>query len=138
MLAGEGGLRLDGRPLDRAALLHLYQAHDFAPLWVTEPRREAALLQALGGAAEHGLDPAAFVVSATRPEQRELLLTDAFLRYAPSPARPAPCSPTSPRPSPATAGSRTPWRVIAASPRAAAGGRCPTQRSSSATTAARR
>src|SRR6266853_1237905 len=87
LLAGEGGLRLDGRPLDRAALLHLYQAHDFAPLWVTEPRREAALLQALGGAAEHGLDPAAFVVSATRPEQRELLLTDAFLRYATALAR---------------------------------------------------
>src|SRR5260221_12789795 len=83
LLAAEGGLRLDGRQLDRAALLQLYQAHDFAPLWVTEPKREAALLQALGAAAaEHGLDPAAFAVPATRPEQRELLLTDAFLRYA--------------------------------------------------------
>jgi murein L,D-transpeptidase YcbB/YkuD len=87
LLAAEGGLRLDGRPLDRAALLHVYQAHDFAPLWVTEPKREAALLQALGGAAEHGLDPTAFAVPATRPERRELLLTDAFLRYATALAR---------------------------------------------------
>src|SRR5260370_27988722 len=87
LLAAEGGLRLDGRQLDRAALLQLYQAHDFAPLWVTEPKREAALLQALGAAATHGLDPAAFAVPATRPEQRELLLTDAFLRYATALAR---------------------------------------------------
>ena len=87
LLAGDGEFRLDGRPLDRAALLALYQAHDFAPLWVTEPKREAALLQALGGAAGHGLDPAAFTVPTARPDERELLLTDAFLRYATALAR---------------------------------------------------
>ena len=82
LLAAESGLRLDGRQLDRAALLAIYQAHDFAPLWVDEPKREAALLHALGGAVEHGLDPAAFAVPPAPPAERELLLTDAFLRYA--------------------------------------------------------
>ncbi|HKW55246.1 MAG TPA: hypothetical protein VJO12_16255, partial [Stellaceae bacterium] len=82
LLADETPLRLDGRQLDRDALLAIYQAHDFTPLWVGEPKREAALLHALGGAAEHGLDPAAFAVPPTPPAQRELLLTDAFLRYA--------------------------------------------------------
>lgn len=87
VLADESGVSLDGRRLDRLALLHVYQARDFAPIWVTEPAREAALLRALGGAPEHGLDPAAFAVPETPPEQRELLLTDAFLRYAAALAR---------------------------------------------------
>ncbi|HEX6840219.1 MAG TPA: L,D-transpeptidase family protein [Stellaceae bacterium] len=87
LLATEAGLRLDGRQLDRATLLAIYQAHDFIPLWVGEPEREAALLHALGGAAEHGLDPAAFAVPLAPPVERELLLTDAFLRYATALAR---------------------------------------------------
>jgi L,D-transpeptidase YcbB len=82
LLADNVPLRLDGRQLDRAALIDIYQAHDFTPLWISEPKREAALLRALGSAAEHGLDPAAFAVPPTPPAQRELLLTDAFLRYA--------------------------------------------------------
>jgi len=87
LLATEAGVRLDGRQIDRAALLAIYQAHDFAPLWIGEPQREAALLHALAGAAEHGLDPAAFAVPPTPPAERELLLTDAFLRYAAALAR---------------------------------------------------
>jgi L,D-transpeptidase YcbB len=87
LLATESGLRLDGRQLDRAALLAIYQAHDFTPLWIGEPKREAALLRALGGAAEHGLDPAAFAVPPAPPAERELLLTDAFLRYTTALAR---------------------------------------------------
>lgn len=87
LLAAESGLRLDGRELDRAALLGIYQAHDFTPLWIGEPKREAALLRALGGAAEHGLDPASFAVPPAPPAERELLLTDAFLRYATALAR---------------------------------------------------
>src|SRR5690348_734174 len=82
LLAAEADLRLDGRQLDRASLLAIYQAHDFKPLWLGEPKREAALLHALGGAAEHGLDAAAFAVPPAPPAERELLLTDAFLRYA--------------------------------------------------------
>jgi len=87
LLATESGLRLDGRQLDRTALLAIYQAHDFTPLWIGEPEREAALRHALGGAAEHGLDPAAFAVPPAPPAERELLLTDAFLRYATALAR---------------------------------------------------
>ena len=87
LLEAEGGLRVDGRQLDRPVLLRLYQQRDFEPIWVTAPEREAALLRALGGATEHGLDPAAFTVPAARPDQRDLLLTDAFVRYAASLAR---------------------------------------------------
>lgn len=82
LLAGEGGLRLAGRALDRAALARLYDGRDDRPIWVSAPEREAALVKALDGAAAHGLDPAAFAVPESRPEERELLLTDAFLRYA--------------------------------------------------------
>ncbi len=87
LLEGEGGLRVDGRQLDRPFLLRLYQQRQFEPLWVTTPEREAALLRALGEAAQHGLDPAAFTVPATRRDRRELLLSDAFLRYATALAR---------------------------------------------------
>jgi murein L,D-transpeptidase YcbB/YkuD len=77
---GEAGLKLDGRALDRTRLAALYQPRDFAPIWTGE--REAALVAALRGAAAHGLDPASFAVGASEPQERELLLTDAFLRYA--------------------------------------------------------
>ena len=82
LLAGDGGLRLAGRSLDREALTKLYAARDYRPIWLAAPEREAALVRALSGAAAHGIDPAAFSVPAASPEERELLLTDAFLRYA--------------------------------------------------------
>lgn len=82
ILSGEGGLRLAGRTLDRGGLLHIYESRGFQPIWVTAPAREAALVKALDGAEEHGLDRAAFFVPEVRPEERDLLLTDAFLRYA--------------------------------------------------------
>jgi len=82
LLAEDGGLRLAGRALDRAALAKVYEARDYRPIWVDAPEREAALVKALEGAAAHGLDPAAFAVPETGPEERDLLLTDAFLRYA--------------------------------------------------------
>jgi len=87
VLDGDGELSAQGRGLDRAALTEVYEARGFAPIWLTEPEREAALVKALAGAAEHGLDPAAFAVPKTDPETRELLLTDAFLRYATALAR---------------------------------------------------
>ncbi|MGO8918107.1 MAG: L,D-transpeptidase family protein [Stellaceae bacterium] len=80
LLAADGGLRLAGRSLDRPALAQLYDTRDYQPIWASE--RDAALVKALGGAAAHGLDPAAFAVPAASPDERELLLTDAFLRYA--------------------------------------------------------
>ncbi|HYM04297.1 MAG TPA: L,D-transpeptidase family protein [Stellaceae bacterium] len=87
VLAGDGELRVAGRALDRAALTPLYATRDFAAIWVSHPEREKALIQALGGAADHGLDPTVFAVPKARPEERDLLLTDAFLRYAAALAR---------------------------------------------------
>jgi L,D-transpeptidase YcbB len=82
LLAGDGGLRVAGRALDRTVLTRIYEARDFRPIWLSAPEREAALVRALAGAEAHGLDPAAFAVPEASPGERELLLTDAFLRYA--------------------------------------------------------
>jgi len=83
LLTAEGSLTLAGRTLDRPELAKLYEGHDYRPVWLNTPARAAALVQALSGAAAHGLDPAAFAVpEAAAPAERELLLTDAFLRYA--------------------------------------------------------
>jgi L,D-transpeptidase YcbB len=81
VLEGEGVLPLAGRRLDRGALAALYHARDYAPIWVTAPARESALVKALAEAPAHGLDAGAFVVPAAAPAERDLLLTDAFLRY---------------------------------------------------------
>jgi murein L,D-transpeptidase YcbB/YkuD len=83
LLESDVGVGLEGRPIDRAALLKVYEAHGFAPLWVGAPEREAVLLHALAAAVEHGLDAADFTVPAGLPAaERDLLLTDSFLRYA--------------------------------------------------------
>ena len=82
LLSGEVILRIAGRPLDRAALGRFYESRDFLPIWVTSPAREAALRSALARAPAHGLDPAAFAIADVGEGERELLLTDAFLRYA--------------------------------------------------------
>jgi L,D-transpeptidase YcbB len=81
VLEGEGVLRLAGKPLDRGMLATAYYARAYAPVWVTAPEREAALIKALAEAGAHGLDPTAFAVPAAAPAERDLLLTDAFLRY---------------------------------------------------------
>jgi L,D-transpeptidase YcbB len=81
LLQAEGELRVDGRSLDRAFLAKLYDNLGYLPIWTAE--REAALLKALGEAETHGLESADFALPATtKPEERDLLLTDAFLRYA--------------------------------------------------------
>jgi L,D-transpeptidase YcbB len=85
LLDGDGGLRLADRPLDRAALAKIYETRDYQPIWT--PEAEASLLQALSDAETHGLDAKDFVVPAAKPEERDLLLTDAFLRYAQALAR---------------------------------------------------
>lgn len=82
ILGGEGELRLAGRLLDRAALRQIYEGRGFQPVWIGAPERVAALEKALAGAAAHGLDPRVFAVPPARPDERDLLLTDAFLRYA--------------------------------------------------------
>lgn len=82
LLAGDDPLKLAGRTLDRPTLARLYELRGYEPIWAGAPERELALIEALAGAAAHGLDPAVFAVPKARPEERELLLTDAFLRYA--------------------------------------------------------
>jgi murein L,D-transpeptidase YcbB/YkuD len=87
LLEGEGSLTLEGRDLDRSVLAPIYAAYGYESLWVSSPKREAALQAALAGAEAHGLDAAPFRVAAGRAEKRDLLLTDAFLRYAQALAR---------------------------------------------------
>ncbi|HEY1503787.1 MAG TPA: L,D-transpeptidase family protein [Stellaceae bacterium] len=74
-----------GHGLDKATLNALYEAHGFQPVW-TEARQQS-FRQALDEAASHGIDPHGYEVKAAQPAARELLLTDAFLRYASALAR---------------------------------------------------
>jgi murein L,D-transpeptidase YcbB/YkuD len=80
LLQGDGALRLGGRSLDRAALAKVYEDRDYRPIWT--PEREAGLAKMLATAEAHGLDPAAFALPVAKPEERDLLLSDAFMRYA--------------------------------------------------------
>ncbi len=69
----------------RTLMATLYERRSFAPLW-SDPARQQALLQALHDAVAHGLDPRDYHLGALDaplpPAQRELLLTDAVVRYA--------------------------------------------------------
>jgi murein L,D-transpeptidase YcbB/YkuD len=95
LLERPAGLHIDGQRLDPRALARFYRPRDFAPAWEdTDGGRERAsrLLQALATAEAHGLDPERYHLVAIRARQAsaggrsateiELLLTDAFLRYA--------------------------------------------------------
>ncbi len=93
LLASPDGLRIAGSTLDARALARFYRARDFAPAWGAGDggRERAALLrEALAGAESHGLDPARYHLAAIRARRSggsdaaeiELLLTDAFVRYA--------------------------------------------------------
>jgi murein L,D-transpeptidase YcbB/YkuD len=87
-------LHVERPPLDSRALARFYRARDFRPAWAAEQdgRRAALLLDALAAAEAHGLDSRRYRLEAIRarrtgpeggdPVERELLLTDAFLRYA--------------------------------------------------------
>jgi murein L,D-transpeptidase YcbB/YkuD len=85
MLQGDGELRLAGRLLDRGLLAQVYEKRSFEPIWIGA--REATLLQSLAQAGTHGLDPSSFAVPDLIVSEREVLLTDAFLRYASALAR---------------------------------------------------
>ena len=88
-------LRVDGQPLRAPVLRELYGEIGFEPVWGPQPdgvARATLALDALAGARDHGLAPAHYGVSALRRRaepgtamaaiERELLLTDALLRYA--------------------------------------------------------
>ena len=80
LLAGGGKLVIAGRAVDRAPVADFYRGDGFNPVWT--PERRAVLAEVLAEAPSHGLDPAAFAVPKAAPAQTEILLTDAFLRYA--------------------------------------------------------
>lgn len=84
-LTQDNGLRGMSRPLDRAAIEPLYEKRNFEPIWTEE--RIQSFHRALNEADSHGIDAAGFMVLAMRPLDRELLETDAFLRYAAALAR---------------------------------------------------
>ncbi len=84
-LQGSEPLVLAGRALDKPTLNAIYQARGYQPVW-SEPRQES-YRRAVAEAASQGLDPASFSVAAVQPVARELLLSDAFLRYAGALAR---------------------------------------------------
>lgn len=79
-LTGSGPLLLQGRALDRATFQAIYQKRDFRPIWNDD--RTASFELAVTQATSQGLDPADYAVPTLPPVARELLLTDAFLRYA--------------------------------------------------------
>lgn len=84
-LSGGDPLIVAGRALDKATLNAVYQAHGYQPVWTQ--LRELSFVAALEAAPSQGLDASAYTVGAKKPVARELLLTDAFLRYASALAR---------------------------------------------------
>jgi murein L,D-transpeptidase YcbB/YkuD len=84
-LAGSDPLVLGGRALDKATLNTLYGPRGFQAIWTDS--RQQSFRRALDEADSHGLDAHGFAVTTTQPTSRELLLTDAFLRYASALAR---------------------------------------------------
>jgi murein L,D-transpeptidase YcbB/YkuD len=95
LLERPGGVLLDGHRLDIVTLHRFYRRRGFRPAWSDGPGRQewaGHLLRALDDADAHGLDPAAYPAEAIRARavltglrvvaERDLLLTDAFLRYA--------------------------------------------------------
>ena len=84
-LSGSDPLVLAGRGLDKTALETLYAPRGFQPVW--NEARQQSFQQALEEAATHGLDAHGYEVKTTQATARELLLTDAFLRYASALAR---------------------------------------------------
>src|SRR6185437_10618726 len=84
-LAGSTPLVLDGHLLDKATLTAIYQPHGYQPVW-TEARVQS-FEHAVADADAQGLEAWAYAVKVTRPLDRELLLSDAFLRYASDLAR---------------------------------------------------
>lgn len=91
-LAGTGPLSIAGEPLHAALLRRFYAGHDNQAVWTTHPAQATALWHAVMRAGEQGLDPdnfhAAAIARATlSPNDRDLLLSDAFLGYAEALAR---------------------------------------------------
>jgi murein L,D-transpeptidase YcbB/YkuD len=81
-------LQVAGEPVRAALLRRFYELHGFAPVWPSRQAAAAALWAAVQRSGEHGLDPNSFHARllggavALTPNDRDLLLSDAFLGYA--------------------------------------------------------
>ncbi|MDE2228078.1 MAG: L,D-transpeptidase family protein [Alphaproteobacteria bacterium] len=82
LLQRGGAIALAGRTVETGMLNRVYAARDYRPIWNTERRGELAT--ALAQAPSHGLDPGVFAVPDAGPAATDVLLTDAFVRYAPA------------------------------------------------------
>lgn len=80
LLQPSGSVELAGRAVDTGVLNQIYAARDYQPIWTAE--RRADLAKALADAPLQGLDAAAFAVPNADPATTDVLLTDAFVRYA--------------------------------------------------------
>lgn len=78
-------IELAGRSVATSPLNRFYAARDYRPIWTPERRNE--LVAALAEVSSQGLDPGAFVIPNADPAATELLLSDAFMRYAVALAR---------------------------------------------------
>ena len=67
---------------DTARLRRFYEARSFAPAWVADPTRVAALAAVLAGASEHGLSFPLPKLAGADDAQRDLALTRVALAYA--------------------------------------------------------
>lgn len=94
-LESGSALRVDGQSLRADVLREFYATVGFEPVWGPDPggaARAALALESLLGARDHGLAPAHYGLASLRRRaepstqmatvERELLLTDAILRYA--------------------------------------------------------
>ena len=91
LLEGSGALSIEGMPIDRAALLRIYRARNYQPVWGGRDDAAVDLANALAGSAVDGIDPdslgaqtaATALASPTLPDaSRDVLLTSLFLGYA--------------------------------------------------------
>lgn len=74
------GGAIDGRTIETGMLNRFYAERDYRPIW--DAARRSELVAALAEAPSQGLDPGAFAVPKADPAATEILLSDAFLRYA--------------------------------------------------------
>jgi L,D-transpeptidase YcbB len=91
-LDAAGVLTIGGEPVHAALLRKFYAAHGFQPVWGSRQAQATALWHAVLNAGDQGLDPdlfhvAGFAKTALSPTERDMLLSDAFLRYADALAR---------------------------------------------------
>ncbi|HYL50037.1 MAG TPA: L,D-transpeptidase family protein [Stellaceae bacterium] len=80
LLQGSSTIDLADRSIRTGMLNRFYAARDYRPVWT--PERRSELATALTEAPSQGLDPGAFAVPNADATATEILLSDAFMRYA--------------------------------------------------------